>query len=85
MVLKKYQVPGTVPSGKPPKSEPYHTVPCRTMQWKSANSLVDLKVMVLHPVDVLRCEQLSSDHQDGMRGRVECHQHCSDMKSHVSE
>ncbi len=32
MVLKKYQVPGTVPSGKPPKSEPY-----RTMQWKSAN------------------------------------------------
>ncbi len=36
MVLKKYQVPGTVPSGKPPKSEPYRTVPCRTMQWKSA-------------------------------------------------
>ncbi len=32
---KKYQVPGTVPSGKPPKSEPYRTVPCRTMQWKS--------------------------------------------------
>ncbi len=23
---KKYQVPGTVPSGKPPKSEPYHAV-----------------------------------------------------------
>ncbi len=38
MVLKKYQVPGTVPSGKPPKSEPYRTVPCRTMQWKSAIS-----------------------------------------------
>ncbi len=36
MVVKKYQVPGTVPSGKPPKSEPYRTVPCRTMQWKSA-------------------------------------------------
>ncbi len=36
MVLKKYQVPGTVPSGKPPKSEPYRAVPCRTMQWKSA-------------------------------------------------
>ncbi len=36
VVLKKYQVPGTVPSGKPPKSEPYRTVPCRTMQWKSA-------------------------------------------------
>ncbi len=35
---KKYQVPGTVPSGKPPKSEPYRTVPCRTMQWKSATS-----------------------------------------------
>ncbi len=33
----------------------------------------------------LRCEQLSSDHQDGMRGRVECHQHSSDMKRHVSE
>ncbi len=28
MVLKKYQVPGTVPSGKPPKSEPYRAVPC---------------------------------------------------------
>ncbi len=26
MVLKK--VPGTVPSGKPPKSEPYRAVPC---------------------------------------------------------
>ncbi len=36
VVLKKYQVPGTVPSGKPPKSEPYRTVPCRTTQWKSA-------------------------------------------------
>ncbi len=36
VVLKKYQVLGTVPSGKPPKSEPYRTVPCRTMQWKSA-------------------------------------------------
>uniref|UniRef100_A0A673FRV1 Galectin n=1 Tax=Sinocyclocheilus rhinocerous TaxID=307959 RepID=A0A673FRV1_9TELE len=34
VVLKK--VPGTVPSGKPPKSEPYRAVPCRTMQWKSA-------------------------------------------------
>ncbi len=36
----------------------------------------------LHParnvLDKLRCEQLSSD-------RVECHQHSSDMKSHVSE
>ncbi len=30
-------------------------------------------------------ELLSLDHQDGMRGRVECHQHSSDMKSHVSE
>ncbi len=39
VVLKKYQVPGTVPSGKPPKSEPYRTVPCRTMQWKSAISM----------------------------------------------
>ncbi len=39
MVLKKYQVPGTVPSGKPPKSEPYRTAPCRTMQWKSATRL----------------------------------------------
>ncbi len=28
MVLKKYQVTGTVPSGKPPKSEPYRAVPC---------------------------------------------------------
>ncbi len=36
-------------------------------------------------LDMLRCEQLSSDHQDGMRGRVECHQHSGDMKSHVSE
>ncbi len=26
---------------------------------------------------MLRCEQLSSDHQDGMRGRVKCHQHSS--------
>ncbi len=41
VVLKKYQVPGTVPSGKPPKSEPYWTVPCRTMQWKSANRELD--------------------------------------------
>ncbi len=46
MVLKKYQVPGTVPSGKPPKSEPYRTVPCRTMQWKSAISLVILCCIV---------------------------------------
>ncbi len=36
-------------------------------------------------LDKLRCKQLSLDHQDGMRGRVECHQHSSDMKSHVSE
>ncbi len=36
-------------------------------------------------LDMLRCEQLSSDHQDGMRGRVECHQHSSDMKSLVYE
>ncbi len=36
-------------------------------------------------LDMLRREQLSSDHQDGMRGRVECHQHSSDMKNHVSE
>ncbi len=43
VVLKKYQVPGTVPSGKPPKSEPYRTVPCRTMQWKSAISDVKKK------------------------------------------
>ncbi len=28
VVLKKYQVPGTVPSGKSPKSEPYRAVPC---------------------------------------------------------
>ncbi len=28
-------------------------------------------------LDMLRCEQLSSDHQDGMRGRVKCHQHSS--------
>ncbi len=28
VVQKKYQVPGTVPSGKPPKSEPYRAVPC---------------------------------------------------------
>ncbi len=34
---------------------------------------------------MLRCEQLLSDHQDGMRGRVECHQLSSDMKSYVSE
>ncbi len=36
-------------------------------------------------LDKLRCEQLSSDHQDGTKGIVECHQHSSDMKSHVSE
>ncbi len=36
-------------------------------------------------LDKLRCEQLSSDHQDGTKGRVESHQHSSDMKSHVSE
>ncbi len=29
------KVPGTVPSGKPLKSEPYQTIPCHTMQWKS--------------------------------------------------
>ncbi len=34
---------------------------------------------------MLRCEQLLLDHQDGIRGRVECHQHCSDIKSHVTE
>ncbi len=33
----------------------------------------------------LRCEQVSSDHQDEMRDRVECHYHSSDMKRHVSE
>ncbi len=32
VVLKKYQVPGTVPSGKPPKSEPYHTVPYHAVE-----------------------------------------------------
>ncbi len=32
MVLKKYQVPGTVPSGKPPKSEPYRTVPYHAVE-----------------------------------------------------
>ncbi len=38
MVLKKYQVPGTRYSTqwKSPQNEPYRTVPCRTMQWKSA-------------------------------------------------
>ncbi len=36
-------------------------------------------------LDMLRWDQLSSDHQDGMRGRVKCHQHSSDMKNHVSE
>ncbi len=36
-------------------------------------------------LDELRCKHLSSDYQDGMRGRVECHQHSSDMKSHDSE
>ncbi len=41
VVLKKYQVPGTVPSGKPPKSELYRTVSCRTMQWKSAKRKKD--------------------------------------------
>ncbi len=34
-------------------------------------------------LDMLRCERLSSDLQDGMRGRVECHQHSSE--SHVYE
>ncbi len=47
MVLKKYQVPGTVPSGKPPKSEPYRTVPCRTMQWKSAICFLLFKNVLL--------------------------------------
>ncbi len=43
--------------------------------------MVELKVM-----DMLRCEQLSSSNiQDEMSGRVECHQHSSDMKSQVSE
>ncbi len=32
MVLKKYQVPGTVPSGKPPKSEPNRTVPYHAVE-----------------------------------------------------
>ncbi len=32
VVLKKYQVPGTVPSGKPPKSEPYRTVPYHAVE-----------------------------------------------------
>ncbi len=47
VVLKKYQVPGTVPSGKPPKSEPYRTVPCCTMQWKSAIRRLNRSVMRL--------------------------------------
>ncbi len=45
VVLKKYQVLGTVPSGKPPKSEPYRTVPCRTMQWKSAITVPSLMLL----------------------------------------
>ncbi len=36
-------------------------------------------------LDKLRCEQLSSDHQDGKRRGVECLQLSSDMKSYVSE
>ncbi len=35
-------------------------------------------------LDKLRCEQLSLDHQVGMRGRVECHQNSSDMKKTIS-
>ncbi len=50
--------------------------------WVEGDGLLSSKKCLL---DKLRCEQLSSDHQDGMRGRVECHQHSSDMKSHVSE
>ncbi len=48
VVLKKYQVPGTVPSGKPPKSEPYRTVPCRTMQWKSAITLMIIEQRIVY-------------------------------------
>ncbi len=36
---KNDQVPGTLPSGKIPQSEPYQTVPCHTMQWKSTNTV----------------------------------------------
>ncbi len=50
--------------------------------WVEGDDLSSSKKCLL---DKLRCEQLLSDHQDGMRGRVECHQHSSDMKSHVSE
>ncbi len=50
---KKYQVPGTVPSGKPPKSEPYRTVPCRTMQWKSA---IRVPIMIIQPLSCLQCQ-----------------------------
>ncbi len=53
VVLKKYQVPGTVPSGKPPKSEPYCTVPCRTMQWKSATAKWRVKTMTPVPDKLL--------------------------------
>ncbi len=31
----------------------------------------------------LRCEQLLSDHQNGMRERVAYNQHSSDMKGHI--
>ncbi len=36
-------------------------------------------------LDKLRRKQLSSDNQDEIGGRVECHQHSSEIESHVSE
>jgi len=33
----------------------------------------------------LRCKQLPSDYLFGMRGRVVCHQHCSERKNHPSD
>ncbi len=44
---KKYQVSGTVPSRKPPKCEPYRTLPCRTMQWKSTISVFWTKTLII--------------------------------------
>jgi len=41
--------------------------------------MVELKVVVIHLTGRLRCEQLQSDHLDGMRSRV------VDKKNHVSE
>ncbi len=43
------------------------------------------KVMVLHPTRSVCQTGWNTDHEDGMRGRVECHQHSSDRKSHVSK